>query len=78
MVRDLRRKLVAQLGGNPSPSQSVIIDCAANLSLRLARMDAAGPEGAEYRAATETLLRLLSSLGLAASMGAQPTRRRHP
>lgn len=72
MIKGTRSDLIAQVGGEPSPAQRIMIERATMLTVQLARMDAksladsAMSEHAtrEYLAWSNTLTRLLGRLGL--------------
>jgi len=72
LMRDTRRELTAHLGGKPSATQAVMIEQAAQLTLRIATMDRKFAETGEqtehdsrtYLAWSGALTRLLRQLGL--------------
>ena len=70
-MRQVRKDLIAHLGGNPSVTQRVMIDRAAWLSLRIALLDAKILDGSftehdsrTYLAWSGHLSRLMRDLGL--------------
>ena len=72
MLRAIRNKLVAHVGGKPNAVQSILIDRTAVLQLRIALMDASEKPGGpiseknarEYLCWSNALVRLLRELGL--------------
>ena len=72
MVASIRRDLVAHVGGNPSATQSAIIEQVCQIRLRLAAMDRQFAEtgmlsehsGRQYLAWANSSARLLTKLGL--------------
>ena len=81
MLRAIRNKLVSHVGGKPTAVQSILIDRAAILSLRIALMDAhekpGGPisekNAREYLCWSNALVRLLRELGLESAPARVPT-----
>lgn len=72
LIKGARADLIAQVGGQPSPAQRIVIERAVMLTVQLARMDAKALAGGamsdhatrEYLAWSNTLTRLLARLGL--------------
>ena len=71
-VRDARARLAAQVGGEPSATQAVLIERASMLLLHLKLVDERvaaggsvdGVDGREYRAWSNVLSRTLRDLGI--------------
>ena len=80
LLTQMRRQLTAQLGGNPTPTQVVLIQTAAMLQLKCATFDQKIIDGTfsdydskVYLAYANSLRRTLDSLGLAAAPAPKPT-----
>ena len=84
LMRQVRKDLIAHLGGNPSVTQRVMIDRAAWLSLRLALLDAkiladtfTEHDSRTYIAWDRSLNRLMRDLGLKGAAQAPRSLREH-
>jgi hypothetical protein len=79
LMKSLRAELIAHVGGKPSVAQTVLIDQATKIQLRIAMMDREGTDTGmserrqvEYLAWCGALTRLLRSLGLDAAPPPKP------
>jgi hypothetical protein len=79
LMKSLRTELIAHVGGKPSVAQTILIEQATKLQLRIAMMDREGTgtgmserRQVEYLAWTGSLTRLLRDLGLEAASPPKP------
>jgi hypothetical protein len=80
LLRETRARLVAHVGGSPSAVQAELIERAAQLTLKVAQLDAKLDAGAmtdhdhrHYLAWSNTLTRTLAHLGLKAAAERAPS-----